>query len=287
MQAGDFLGWLFDKGKLVDGILSVPSVMRVRDLLLGCFLLGWFASTTHAQSIRQIQSRVEKGNWEGARQLLAKALRKDTADVELKWIIAQWFYDADNPKRQIDSSYQYVHKTLASFRAATERQRERLRRVELDETVFQAFKSKLDSAAFDRSKRLNSVAAYDYFIDHYSSSGEKSLAIELRNEVAFLEALKSNTYQSFQAYYLKYPDSHRVAEAKARYEKLLFDAKTKDGKLESFTRFIQDYPNSPFRSTAEREVFEISTAVGDTSSFIAFLHKFPQSPYRKVAVDLC
>ncbi|MFM7853462.1 MAG: hypothetical protein ACKO96_16465, partial [Flammeovirgaceae bacterium] len=137
------------------------------------------------QSIRQIETQMEKHHWRDARQLLMKSLRKDTGNIELKWIAAQWFFDSHNPNRQIDSSYLFLQKAISSYRSITERQRERLKRQDLDEPVFQAFKQRLDSAAFERSKQINTVAAYQFFIEHFPSATEKDKAIELRNEVAF------------------------------------------------------------------------------------------------------
>ncbi len=268
-------------------ILGVSSFCKMSKFFFPILIWACVASAGSAQTIRQIQSRMAKGNWDAARQMMIKVLRKDTADVEIQWMTAQWFYHADNPRRQIDSSYAYVHRALASYRKATERQHDRLKRQGLDESLFLAFKSRLDSAAFERSKQVNTVAGYDYFLARFASANAWSRALELRNEVAFLDALKSNSYQDFEAYYQRYPQSHRAAEARNRYEKLLYDAKTKDGRLQSFADFIRDYPNSPFRLLAEREVYELSTVMGDSLAFLSFLHHYPESPFRKSAVDLC
>jgi hypothetical protein len=245
-----------------------------------------FSSAAVAQSIRQIESRMEKHHWQEARQLLIKSLHKDTGNIELKWITAQWFFNNHNPNRQIDSSYLFLQKTISSFRTAEERQRERLKRQYLDEPVFQAFKQRLDSAAFERSKQINTVAAYQFFIEHFPSAIEKDKAIELRNEVAFLDALKQNTYQSFQAYFQTYTDSHRAEEARKRYDKLLYQSKTKDGRMESFSAFIKEFPNSSFRRQAERYLFERCTVLGDSTDFTRFIRNFPTSPFCREALDL-
>lgn len=256
-------------------------------IIFFCSLVISTAGTTaHAQSIRQIESRIDKGNWEGARQLFIKAIKKDTSNVELNWIASQWFFAPHNPQRQLDSSYKFVFKAIASYRNATDRQRDRLRRQNLDEGRFWIWKGKIDSAAFEVAKQTNSVAAYDYFLNKYVTSIDVDRATELRNEVAFLEALKVNTYQSFQYYFQKYPQSHRVAEAKLRYERLLFESKTKDGKLTGFIDFVRSYPSSPYFAQAEQQVYEQSTVMGDTLSIINFVINHPRNRFRNRAINI-
>ncbi|MFM7854884.1 MAG: hypothetical protein ACKO96_23880, partial [Flammeovirgaceae bacterium] len=105
-------------------------------------------------------------------------------------------------------------------------------------------------------------------------------------EVAFLDALKQNTYLSFQTYFQTYSDSHRAEEARKRYDKLIYESKTKDGRIESFLTFINEFPNSSFRGQAERHLFEVYTVLGDSTDFIGFIRNFPANPFRKQALDL-
>ena len=254
-------------------------------LLISFQLIASVNFPSFSQSIRQIETKISKGNWSGAYQQLQKAIAKDSTNVELKWLMANWFYDVQNPDRQLDSSYKYVAKTSASFRLATDKQRDRLKRQQITEQAFSELRNKIDSAAFERAKQINTVVAYDFFIQRFSKTKQLGMAIELRDEAAFLEALKVNSYQSFQQYLQRYPQSHRIAEAKSRYEKLLYESKTRDGKLSSYISFIEVYPASPFRKMAEAVIYERSTALGDTASYLNFLHQFPTSAFRKKAID--
>jgi len=261
------------------------------NMLLTRFLLAFFfwvliVAYAGGQSMRQIDSRIQRGNWSGARSLLQKALNKDTASVELKWATALWFYAHENPQRQIDSSYQFLRRALAGYHKASERQRDRWRRSDLDERRLVQFKATLDSAAFERSKQINTVTGYEFFLQKFLGAPQQASAIELRDEVAFLDALKQNTYQSFFTYIQNYPNSHRLSDARARYEKLLYESKTKDGTLQSYASFINQFPQSPYRFEAERQVFELATVIGDSTAFMNYLREYPQGKFRKRAGDL-
>jgi WG containing repeat len=233
----------------------------------------FIVATSFAQvnGVRQAQSRMEKGKWESAEQFLRKAIHKDSTNVESKFIMAQWFFAKANPNRQIDSAYQYTKTALMSFTRLSAKQKERLQRIDLDSNSFIRFRTKIDSAAFERAKELNTEKSYTEFIKNFSTAKQQPAAMELRDEIGFMEALKINTWKSFQTYVNTYPQSYRKTEAMQRYEKLLYEEKTHDHKLESYREFLSEFPTSSFALEAEKHIFEISTAAGAGESFVQFI----------------
>lgn len=235
---------------------------------------------------RTALNNLEKGKFNRARSQLEKLITRDSLNPIAHFLMSRFFFSPENPGFNIDSAYHYCNTALAQLAVVSGKSRERLVRFALDSTVIISMRKKIDSAAFQRAKSLNTEAAYQFFIDRFAQAAQVSQAIELRDEVAFLQALMENTYLSYRRFLDKYPQSHRAAEAQARYDKLLFETKTSDQKLASFERFIMEYPASPYRTQAERQVFEISTAVCTPSALLRFIAAYPQSKYRKEAVDL-
>ncbi|NJN42647.1 MAG: hypothetical protein HC811_10865, partial [Flammeovirgaceae bacterium] len=186
----------------------------------------------------------------------------------------------------LDSAYQYVLRSTASFNQTSDRDKERLQRFPLDSSILVDLRQEIDSAAFERAKSINTESAYISFIHEFSFAREKESAIELRNEVAYIDALKVNTYESFLAYVQRYPQSLRTAEAEQRYERLLYEAKTKDGKLTSLEAFLKEYPQTTYRPAVEKRIFEISTSSGDEKDFINFAKKYSTSEYVDAARDI-
>jgi tetratricopeptide (TPR) repeat protein len=232
---------------------------------------------------RQAMSRMQKGKWRSARESLQKALRKDSLNAEARFLFAAFYFSTENPERNIDSSYHYAVEALRDYSLLTGKEKERLMRYPLDSIILVNFRMRIDSAAFERAKATNTESACESFLKAFPLAKEGPSAVELRNEIAFIEALKVNTYESFQKYFQKYPSSGRAEEARKRYERLLFEDKTKGGRLKDYTSFFNHYPESPYRVEAERHVFEIMTASGKISSFMEFISSFPDSRFREKA----
>ncbi|MBX7125238.1 MAG: hypothetical protein K1X47_06060 [Cyclobacteriaceae bacterium] len=248
-----------------------------------------FLATTAAGQInweRQAASRIEKKQWLKANQLLKRALRKDTASISGHYLYAVYFYQKGNPDHQLDSSLHHLRVAAASYRQMLPRDRERLQRIPLDSTVLEKLEINIDSSAFELAKSINTVTSYEDFVRKHPDAAEKSAALELRDEVAFLETLKKNTAAAFKTYLTEYPASHRRAEALQRYEKLVFESATKDRRLKSFEKFLQDNPQSPYRAEAEAAIFGISTASGSPHDFEAFLRHYPQAASARRAEQL-
>jgi len=230
--------------------------------------------------------RIEKSNWIKAEQQLRKALKKDTLNAEASYVYSLLFFSEGYPKKNIDSAYRYSLASLSDFQKSSFRQKERMKRLPLDSSILVGLRKKIDSAAFERAKTVNTIQSYQFFLDQFEFASQREAATELRDEVAFLGALKINTYTTFREYVVQYPFSHRKEEAEKRYEKLLFEDKTRGGKLRSYQNFLKDYPLSIYRAEAENIIFEISTASGTPEDFANFISTYPASHTRKKAEDL-
>ena len=243
---------------------------------------GLIAQSSPASAL----SRVEKGNWIKAEQQLRKALKKDTLNPEARYVYSLLFFSAGYPKKNIDSAYHYSLASLSDFQKSSLRQKERMKRFPLDSVILIDLRKKIDSAAFERAKTINTIQSYQIFLDKFTFAAQREAAVELRDEVAFLGALKINTYKTFKEYANQYPYSHRNAEAEKRYEKLLFEDRTRDGKLKSYQNFLAEYPSTTYRREAEKFIFEISTASGKPDDFAQFIMMYPTSYFRKKSEDI-
>lgn len=255
--------------------------MSIRGLL--SFLLIALCGNVYAQISpeRTAQARMSKAKWAKAEQSIKKALRKDSINAEARMVYAQWYFAAKNPQFNIDSAYRYTMTSLRNYAMVDQRQRERMSRFPLDSTILIHLRDQIDSAAFERAKQINTESGYIFFLNQFEYARQRDNAIELRDEVSFLDALKINTYQSFDEYLKKYPNSHRALEAKKRYDKLLFEEKTGDGKLKSYEVFYQSFPESPYRPVVAQQIFEISTVSGELKDYLNFISKYKNTTEAK------
>ncbi len=242
-----------------------------------------FAAPAQLNPERFALNKIKKGEWALARKILDKTLRKDSLSIEASYVYSILFFTPKYFLFNIDSAHRFWKITNDKFEACNERTKERLKKFPVDSTILASLKHKIDSAAFEQAKELNTEAGYIHFIQRYSDASQIKSAIELRDEAAFVIALKQNSHQAFQTFLDHYPESHRSAEARQRFERLLFEFHTKNKSLLAYKEFVSHYPSSPFADVAMKNIFEMSTEDGTEKSFEDFIKQYPTGTYAKRA----
>ncbi|MBX2895788.1 MAG: WG repeat-containing protein [Cyclobacteriaceae bacterium] len=255
-------------------------------LVLGGLLFNTISSFAQLNQARMAQSRLQAGKWDRAYRMLKKSVRKDSTDIESQVGLTQWFLATGNPAYHVDSADFYLRKSTTRFSALTLRERERVQRFPVDSVVLASLRAHIDSVAFEQAKQVNNELVYVRYLSRFSGAKQTQQAIELRDEVSYLNALRENTVEAFQAYLQKYPHALRAAEAKTRYDKLLFEEKTRDKKLTSYRQFVNQYPTSPYQAQVHQQIFEIITASGQPESFLQYMAAYPATPYAQQARNI-
>jgi len=256
--------------------MSLSKIFKVGLIILtfpGAQVFGQFSS------LRQAEKKMDQGNWASAQQILSKALHKDSLNVQAELMLSSWFFNQNNPDRHLDSAHQHNLRALHSFQKSSPKQKEKLRQDHADSASIVQLRLRIDSAAFEDAKQINTEDSYQNFIQKFQLAKERPAAIELRDEVAFVNVLRQNSYLAFDDYLKNYPNSHRAKEARERYERLLFDSKTKDKKVKSYLSFVNEYPASPYRVIADKNIFEVATSGGSPDDFIRFIDDYPQNSF--------
>lgn len=237
-------------------------------------------------SERSAINNMAKGRWEKAKSQLIKIVKKDSIHAGAAYAWARYFFSFSNPDFQIDSAYRHIQHAFTDYRQASGKQREKFLKIPLDSIILVTFRQRIDSAAFARAREADTETAYLDFLKRFETAAERKEAIALRDEVAYSDAFRENTYQSFLAYTQKYPESAFAAEARQQYERLLFESKTSDQKLVTFESFLTAYPETPYRNEIEQQIFEKITAGGESASFERFIRKYPSSSKIKTAKNI-
>lgn len=254
-----------------------------------CVLFSFIALTGHAQLAASEKSAfkdMEKHRWHKAESRLRKSLVRDTLNPSTRYALAVFYFEPGNPAFDIDSAYRYVAGALDNWQQTSVRERDRLQKGGIDSLRMAALRMKIDSAAFEVAKTINTEAAYLQFLSQFPHSVHRDLAIRLRDDVAYHDALAESSYQALESYITRYPESHRVGEARDRYHQLVYAEKTKDNRLASYERFLIEYPESPYRREVYRNIFEITTAYGKLESFLSFMNRYPESEFAMKACDI-
>jgi hypothetical protein len=255
-----------------------PTNVLVRVII--CVILISIASSGFGQLVspeKSAMKNIGKQNWDKAETQLKRTLLKDSANAASNYLLARFFFTRQNPSFNIDSAYLYALRAAADYHLALPKERERISKLQIDSTACVRIREKIDSAAFNRAKAINTEVAFLHFLDAFQQAEQRAQAIVLRDEAAYLDAVKANTYQSFLQFLDKYPQAGRAPEAKDRYEQLLFEAKTSEHTLKSYELFLREYPRTAYRDVIEQRIFGISTAPGRIPAFAVFIDQYPQS----------
>ncbi|MEJ0030230.1 MAG: hypothetical protein WDO15_07610 [Bacteroidota bacterium] len=159
------------------------------------FLTGTliFSCSLRLDPERAALTHITEKKWSAAQSDLRKAFRKDTLNVEAKFLKGTFFLSDGNPEFNTDSAQLYANKALAAWRISTPKQRQKV-----DSSAILTLRWRVDSAAFENARQENTVEAYSYYINQYPLANDHSKAIELRDEVAYVEALRTNTPAAFK-----------------------------------------------------------------------------------------
>lgn len=242
-------------------------------------------SSIHAESKKAFKL-LEKGDYVKLEELLQKSIEKDSINAGAKYLYSLLFLTTKYPDYNIDTAYYFINEAIDNYARHDEKVIEDLVKLGINDSSFSAQKLEIEAHAFSRAKEQHTIDKYNFFLNKFSGNIHSESAFALRNEIAYNDAVKQNTYEALQYFMLNYPDALQVEDAKTKYEELLYITKTKDKRLESYVRFLKNNVNSPFRDVAEESIFKISTADNDLDSYMTFIEQYPNSKMRRKAQNL-
>ena len=98
---------------------------------------------------------MEKRRWEKAEHRLRKSLARDTLNASLRHALSVFYFHPENPDFHLDSAYHYAVTALADYQLSPQRERERVRRMNVDSLGLTALRARIDSAAFEVARERN------------------------------------------------------------------------------------------------------------------------------------
>lgn len=243
-----------------------------RFFTIGLFLCSCSA-ITRLDPDRPVMDQMTPRRWARAESGLKKEFRKYPNSFPVNRVLAWYLLLPQNPAFDIDSSYSHLQRALDAWKAMPARDKERYS-ADTDSALI-VFRSRIDSAAFERARSGNTQRSYEQFIERFPHAFEIAKATELRDELAYVEALRVNTAEAFRTYVESFPLSQRVSDASERYDQLIYKERTRSGDINDYESFLEDFPHSEWRDEAERFVFEVSTSSGMIDDYLRFVTRYP------------
>jgi hypothetical protein len=244
--------------------------MRVILLILLSFLL---ASGAFAGKVKKGYMALEIYNYFEAKRLFEKAMKKET--MAASYGLSVIYHRADNPFYDLDSAYANIVRAYGSFPAVNEKKRIRYAAFGIDSLAIVNQREIISGQLFERARNEKTVAALQQFIEMNFWSSHIDSAVYLRDELAFEIADNAGTSEAYHQFVETYPTSYFSDQARSRYDKALYLESTASNTLTAYAEFIRKYPESPYRTDAEDQVFAIFTKTGSVESYEKFIENFP------------
>jgi outer membrane protein OmpA-like peptidoglycan-associated protein len=209
-----------------------------------------FTIICNSQSIEKAYNYINDKNYEKALEVINKLIEKDKNTLEAKYGFALIYSDNEYKKFNSSKAYSNAKYVLKRFEKLDATQKaEYENNFGISQTSINEIITKTANYDLEISKLDNTIETYNTYIDIYSETDFANQAIILRDELAFSDAEKINTFQSYKIFCQKYPDSHLYEDAKLKYEtiwkKICYEY-YHEGEIDLILKFETLYPDYPF-----------------------------------------
>ncbi len=240
---------------------------------------GW------AQSALKAIKQLEKDNLERVIKIVEKSVGKSPTDPANYYVLANYYIHPDFGLEAVDSANQYISLARSGWINLETKEKEKYARKGMDSTSIDNLSSTIDSLAFEKAKILNTEKDYNHFIENYNTVLREE-AIELRNEVAYEDAVSKNSPEAMEQFFSNYPDAKQAKNARDIYETLFYEKFTETGTLLSYQNYLTEKPQSMLREEAALRILEIISTGADSSILQTFINKYPKTQAAATAGNL-
>lgn len=249
-------------------------------------LLLFLTFTSMAQRTRQALKSLEELEFDKVLENLEKSLEKDSLNPATQYVYSLLHVNDSFPGYSIDLGHMYIERGLELLQVKNDDHIKEMEKSEIYEQDFRQLDLHIDSLAFEDVRKSASTVRYLDFMVRYADSRHIQTARTELHALYYQEALETNTWQSYQKFINENPDASQVADARNRFNELVYLDKTSSGKLEDLEDFLIEYPASPYRKTIEQKIFDFQVADLDTDQLYDFINAYHNPNLTKKSYSL-
>lgn len=242
-------------------------------ILAGFMLFTAFAESDIFGRLRRGFEALEVYNYFKAKELFYRALKNDS--VPAAYGLSVIYGRNDNPFFQIDSAFKFIKIAKRNYPSLSEDDKEDYSVYGVDSSAIANQLHSIDSLFYRVALAKDSVNQWNDFITNHFSKPYHAEAIRHRNQRAFAIASRQHTSAAYAEFLKKHPKAVQAPAAKRKFQKRLFNEQTVAGTVSSYQDFIRKNPRSPYVSDAEDRIYAIATKDGRVEDYVRFIQEFP------------
>ena len=239
------------------------------------------AKSANADKLESGFERLKVYDYFSAKEYFETSLEKKPAGAAFG--LSKIFSVEKNPFFNLDLARKYILVSDSSFRLLSPKEKKYFGELGVTEISINNLSDEICSLEFDRVELADSLEAYEHFLFYFSSCMEKQKVIALRNSAAFRKASKLNSSFAYLDYTKKYSAAAESEKALDLFNQRLFEEQTVLNTIPSFEKFINDYPDSPYKNDAYRMIYKLSIIHGSVNEFVSFARKYPSTEFSSMA----
>lgn len=189
--------------------------------------------------------------------------------------LALIFSRADNPFSNTDSALKYANMSYNLYiRSGTKQQ---LSGFTIDNFSILGLTDSIAHKQFNRARKINSIAAYDYFLENNYLCNKSVLKVAryLRDELEFGRVLQANRSDSTVFYMTTHPLGNFYEEARLLLDRQLYEETTKRKTAAEYIYFLKKYPANVMVNAAHEKLYSIYKQQSDVKGLAAFVNNYP------------
>lgn len=183
----------------------------------------------------------------------------------------------DNPFYNIDSAYEAIQYAFIFFDSLKIKQKEKYLEFGINKRSILDQQKKIVTNLFQRAVLNNTELGFQKFIKQNETNQWIGEAIVKRDSLSFAKAIAKNTAKAYRLFLDKYPTSYLRANVQERYDQQLYNENTADQDLNSYIKFLKNYPDSPFTNRAENQIYLLETKGRTVEEYESFIKRHPKN----------
>jgi hypothetical protein len=187
---------------------------------------------------------------------------------------------------QADSAFSYLSLLENQLKTCDSTARQKLQTdLSFSDTTIAVLFTRLAMREFQATLNSTNLEDFEKFMKRYGQRfpSLQLEALQKRDSIAFELAIAKQQSAALEDFLMRFPTAAECAEAKERYEKLLYQERTQDNTEEALASFIIAFPRSPYVAEAWSRIYAKYAQQQTISSLYGFVQKYPHAPQADLA----
>ena len=243
-------------------------------LLIFAFVLS--SNYASAGKIEKGFKSLEVYDYFDAKNKFEKKLKKSTTSPAA-FGLATIYFRQDNPFHSIDSAYNLIRMSEATFPNLKEKKAVKYQEYGFSMEAIKNLKNQISGYYFDQLTIKSSINEWNRFISRNPEFFDINRAFYIRDSLAFGKAKSVNTTRALKEFLEIHPNSELKRSAIEAFHMAEYREQTMDGTVFSYEKFIEKFSSNPYVPQAQDQIYDLTTKDNTVEVLNAFIKKYPDN----------